>query len=364
MTSSCFTTNYIVTPEPWDTPALAAHRSSWRFAAATAILVRPAYESGAVAVSGWRDHPLPEPPGAQGTPAGGPTGVLAGGPAGTPSGGPVGVLTGGPAGTSAGGPLGVLSGGPAGTSSGGPTGVLAGGPAGRLSGGPAGTLSGTPGDALAVNTSVDVVSWHPERSSACAAASSARGDGTTPALGSAASAGVPAKTGGPVQPSSSRTLLSTGVSSSGQLAARQMANANASSCRFAACSAFVPPFRNLTGERWRTRARKFVHLRGVLGSCRVATDRSRRDNVGGRKGQCPDTRRRDNCDTMVTTTSEQQADTSCNIAVIHAQLHRPNRLRGYGPSGSRPSAARLIGARVAALLIAGPRASRTATTCC
>jgi hypothetical protein len=125
-----------------------------------------------------------------------------------------------------------------------------------------------------------------------------------------------------------------------------------------------PPFRNLTGERWRTRARKVVHLRGVLGSCRVATDRSRRDNVGGRKGQCPDTRRRDNCDTMVTTTSEQQADTSCNIAVIHAQLHRPNRLRGYGPSGSRPSAARLIGARVAALLIAGPRASRTATTCC
>ena len=87
----------------------------------------------------------------------------------------------------------------------------------------------------------------------------------------------------------------------------------------------------MTGERWRTRARKVVHLRGVVGNCRVATDRSRRDNAGGRKGQGPDTRRRgDNGDTTVTTTSEQQTDTSCNIAVIHAQLHRPNRLRGYG----------------------------------
>jgi hypothetical protein len=64
------------------------------------------------------------------------------------------------------------------------------------------------------------------------------------------------------------------------------------------------PFRNLTGERRWTRARKVVHLCGVLGNCRVASDRSRRDNVGGRNAQCPDTRRRDSGDTTVTTTSE------------------------------------------------------------
>ncbi len=99
MTSSCFTTNYIVTPEPWDTPPLDSAQVIVEVAEATAILGRPAYAGGAMAASCWRDHPLPAPPGAAGTPAGGPTGVLAGGPAGTPSGGPVGVSTGGPVGT-------------------------------------------------------------------------------------------------------------------------------------------------------------------------------------------------------------------------------------------------------------------------
>ena len=92
------------------------------------------------------------------------------------------------------------------------------------------------------------------------------------------------------------------------------------------------PVGNLTGKRWRTRARKVVHLRGLLGNCRVATDRARRGDPGGRKGQCSDTcRRTDDCDTRVKT-SDQQADTSCNIALIHTQLHRPKHLRGYGPS--------------------------------
>ena len=81
MTSSCFTTNYIVTPEPGETPALDRARSSWASAEAPR-LVRPAHEFGAMAVWRWSDHPLPAPPAAPGTPAGGPTGVLAGGPTG------------------------------------------------------------------------------------------------------------------------------------------------------------------------------------------------------------------------------------------------------------------------------------------
>ena len=262
MTSSCFTINYIVTPEPWDTPPLDSAQvivevarprelgatsrtrvARWRCRAGAIIRYQRPRRSGHP--GGWADW------GAVGRAGGDTLGRAGRGADGRARRNALGWADrradgracrntlGWAAGVLAGGPAGTPSGGPAGTPSGGPTGVLAGGPAGMLSGGPAGTLSGTPGVALAANTSVDVVSWHPERASACAAASSARGDGTTPALGSAGSAGVPAKTGGPVQPSSSGRCLA--LSSSGQLAARQMANANASTCRFAACSAFVSP---------------------------------------------------------------------------------------------------------------------------
>ena len=242
------------------------------------------------------------------------------------AGGPAGVLTGGPAGTPSGGPTGVLSGGPAGTPSGGPAGVLAGGPAGMLSGGPAGRLPGTPGVALAATTAVVVVSWHPERASAWAAASSARGDGTIASSGIGRVGRRPGEHGRSGAPVVGNTVLERTVGSApdGERHRLDVPVHRLLHVRL--------PVRNLTGKRWRTRARKVVHLRGLSGNCRVATDRARRGDPGGRKGQCSDTcRRTDDCDTRVKT-SDQQADTSCNIALIHTQLHRPNHLRGYGPS--------------------------------
>ena len=83
ITSSCFTTTYIVTPEPCDTPLL---DSAQVVARSEATVGRDRYRRDGRS-SCWRDHSLPAP-GAPGPRRVGPTGVLTGGLPETPSGGP------------------------------------------------------------------------------------------------------------------------------------------------------------------------------------------------------------------------------------------------------------------------------------